>query len=314
MGILRLVLYIGALIATMAVEAVERPYAVVKVPVANLREAPRHGAEMVSQGIMGTPVIIKDKAGEWLKIEMPDGYEGYMIDNSLQPMSQSEFDAWRSSKRYVVTAMATELKDAPDKDGDTVTPLQLADIIQIEGEVPQQGFAKAVLPDGRKGFIAVEDIIPFVPFGRSDTDSLAQLIISRGKKMLGQEYLWGGTSAKGNDCSGFTRVCYQSAGVYLPRDAWQQALAGEAVAEKDLKPGDLIFFTNNKGRVVHVGMYIGDGLMMHSSGRVKIDRILASQSHPEMKLYYRKPAKYRRMLTGAPLESDTKANKLYFNN
>lgn len=283
------------------------PYAVVTVPVANLRDEPRHGAEMVSQAIMGTPLRVEAVQGQWYTVSMPDGYRGYMIDNSLTPMDEASFDRWRSSTRATVSAMNVTVYASPGSTDAVVTPLLLADVVELADTVAAQ--VKVILPDGRSGYADTSAFRPFQPFGHNAADDAAAAIISRGMQLVGQEYLWGGTSVKANDCSGLTRVLYQSEGIYLPRDAWQQALAGEPVDAGHLLPGDLIFFTNAKGRVNHVGIYAGDGMMLHCSGRVRIDRILPDGNE---NTYHLTPALFRRVLTGKPLQSDIEANKIYF--
>ena len=86
-------------------------------------------------------------------------------------------------------------------------------------------------------------------------------------------YLWGGKSIFGIDCSGFVQQVFKSAvDIKLPRDAYQQAELGEEVAYTDAAEGDLAFFTNKSGRVIHVGILTGNGKIIHASGRVKIDQ------------------------------------------
>lgn len=286
------------------------PFGVVTVPVANLREEPRHGSELMSQAIMGTPLKINSRQGEWYAVTMPDGYEGFMIGNSIALMDKTTFQNWQTSARAYVTEMAANLLSAPDKKAPSVSPLQLSDIVEVTDSL-ENNFLKVRLPDGREGFVEETYLEEFKPFGNGNT-SVAEIILKRGESLLGQEYLWGGTSAKAADCSGFTRILFQASGTYLPRDAWQQALEGKQVMENELLPGDLIFFSNAKGKVNHVGIYAGDGMMLHCSGRVKLDRIVSDEKGSE--LYPVKPSQYRRMLTGAPLKSDVKANDLYFNN
>lgn len=310
------ILTIILLFATVFSAAALEPYAVVTVPVANLREEPRHGAELMSQGVMGTPMTVRSRTGEWLAVTLPDGYDGYMIANSVALMDSAAFDRWRTSPRACVDVRDTGMRLSPSADAQMVSPLQLDDIVTVSDTVEGGKWLHVALPDGREGYLPSADAGEFRLFGSgAPADVRAASIIRRGKEILGQEYLWGGTSIKGNDCSGFTRVLFQSEGTYLPRDAWQQALAGEAVTADALLPGDLVFFSNAKGRVNHVGIYIGDGLMMHCSGRVRIDRLFGNSDVSDgFPRYPGRPSAFRRVLSGAPLESDTKANTLYFTN
>jgi gamma-D-glutamyl-L-lysine dipeptidyl-peptidase len=96
---------------------------------------------------------------------------------------------------------------------------------------------------------------------------------------MGAPYLWGGRTPSGVDCSGLIQMLYILMGIYLPRDASQQVLEGDAVELLDLcEPGDLAFFENEEGRIVHVGLILtrnddGDLRIAHASGRVRIDRL-----------------------------------------
>jgi cell wall-associated NlpC family hydrolase len=81
--------------------------------------------------------------------------------------------------------------------------------------------------------------------------------VAEARKFLGLQYLWAGMSGFGYDCSGFTYSVLRSMGVTIPRDASRQAVNGTPVAKAQLRPGDLVFFENTAGAVVHVGMYYG---------------------------------------------------------
>ena len=97
-------------------------------------------------------------------------------------------------------------------------------------------------------------------------------ILDIAKLFLGVPYLWGGRHFSGIDCSGFVQVLYKCIAIQLPRDASQQQKKGKPVAFKDLFEGDLVFFESNN-RVTHVGMFIGDGQIIHSHGMVRIDKL-----------------------------------------
>lgn len=305
--------------------------ALVKVPVANLRTAPSHASELASQAVMGTPVRVIEQVedSEWLEVATPDGYTGYMISNSLQPVSDEELSAWQKSRRITVAALNARLRGG--NRGMNVAPLGPGCVLQIaqhSGEGKESDI-ELITPDGRRGLLSADEVKPFLPFLNDSTYAAhgskpdVEQIIVLGKELLGQEYLWGGTSAKANDCSGFTRVLFQSERIYLPRDAWQQALCGVEVSAREAVPGDLVFFKGKSGRVNHVGLYLGDGLMLHSSGMVRINRLKAPRSSAfttdgvsglspeEFDLYYAVPAMIRRVTT-LPSASGYDANRAYF--
>jgi len=90
---------------------------------------------------------------------------------------------------------------------------------------------------------------------------------------INSPYMWGGKTVMGIDCSGFTQIIFGLHGIKLPRDSKDQSMLGEAVNFGDIKPGDLVFFENKDGNVVHVGIYFEKQGIIHASGRVKIDSL-----------------------------------------
>ena len=93
-------------------------------------------------------------------------------------------------------------------------------------------------------------------------------------KFINSPYIWGGRLPSGLDCSGFTQLVYKIHGIPIPRDSWQQAEVGKNIDFIDqAEPGDLVFFDNDKGKIAHVGMILSRGLVIHASGRVRIDSI-----------------------------------------
>ena len=91
---------------------------------------------------------------------------------------------------------------------------------------------------------------------------------------LNAPYLWGGRTPLGIDCSGLTQMIYRLQGIDLPRDAYQQAKVGTTLSFiEESEPGDLAFFDNEEGKVIHVGIILKDNHIIHASGKVRIDRI-----------------------------------------
>ena len=91
---------------------------------------------------------------------------------------------------------------------------------------------------------------------------------------LNAPYLWGGKTPFGVDCSGFTQMVYKLNGYVLQRDASQQALEGEPLSFiEESQPGDLAFFDNEEGRIIHVGIIMENNYIIHASGKVRIDRL-----------------------------------------
>jgi len=106
-------------------------------------------------------------------------------------------------------------------------------------------------------------------------------LVAQARKFLGSQYIWAGTSGFGYDCSGLTHSVFRALGTTIPRDADAQFGRGVRIASRSsLHPGDLVFFRSTSGVIHHVGMYVGDGRMIHSPATGKAVRITSLSSEP----------------------------------
>lgn len=264
------------------VDTAER-WALVNVPVACMRSAKGHSSELASQVVMGTPVKLTARDGDWWRVTSPDGYEGWIIDNSLAHKSDEDMGRWRSASRWTVTSLdEASVERWPGASSPRQRVSGLVNGTIVEGvAIDGMGYVKVSLPDGREGYIAKGLVTPIEEWAGQAFDS--ERILDLAYSMEGSPYLWGGTSTKSADCSGLSRLAYYSNGIILRRDADEQAATGRRIEPADtaaLASGDLLFFGNReKQRVTHVAIYDGGGMYVHSSGRVKRNSIYESSPY-----------------------------------
>lgn len=259
--------------------------ALVTISVANIRSQPKHSAELATQALMGTPLNVLEQEETWYRVQTPDGYISWVDASGIQLMTESELESWYRSAKVVYTDFSGFVWTDESKT-ERVSDLVAGDILNLQEETSKTYLVK--LPDGRSGIIEKSQAMPWEEWIASRETSPEKLI-STAKEMMGAPYLWGGTSIKGIDCSGFTKTIFYLNGQIIPRDASQQVNEGSEVDVdknwENLEVGDLLFFgkkatEESKERVVHVGMWIGNNQFIHSRGRVRI-----SSFDPESPLY-----------------------------
>jgi cell wall-associated NlpC family hydrolase len=230
--------------------------AVCPLSVVPVRKEPSDRSEMVTQLLFGDMAEVVGEEGAWRKIIVSDdGYEGWVDYKQLMPITDEE---------------ALSMNNGPDVYCDDVT----CDYIHADGTLRLIVIGSR-LPAFRDGhFILGPSVNRFNGNTVSPSKPVVEGILRQSMKYLNAPYLWGGKSPFGIDCSGFTQMVFRMNGIALPRDAWQQALKGLALEkEEPLQPGDLAFFCNQEGKVVHVGIVLPEGKIIHASGRVRIDRL-----------------------------------------
>ncbi|MDD4969575.1 MAG: NlpC/P60 family protein [Paludibacter sp.] len=246
--------------------------------VINLRQSPAFAAEMGTQVLMGTPVRILETVHGWSNVITPEGYKAWTTEEGIQKMNPVDYAAWNAAPKVIVNTYFAIVRSRPSVNATVVSDVVWGDILRYQGLNGK--YVKVLFPDGRKGYLLKQSTLSFNKW-ESRAKPKAAAIISTANQFIGFPYLWGGTSIKGMDCSGFTKTCFYLNGVILPRDASQQALTGENIdITKDfnsLQPADLLFFGSmkeNKQHVSHVGIYIGNGEFIHSSGTVHISSLV----------------------------------------
>lgn len=207
---------------------------------------------MLSQVLFGEKYEVLDRAGHWMKVQtIFDSYTGWIDINHLQQAEVQD-----DSPGIVLNRSLLCFKE--DR-----TRL----VLEPGCEIYDPDFEAKSFRLGNNIFTTVPE---FSQQYVSRSDSYADTAL----KFINSPYIWGGRIPSGIDCSGFTQLVYKIMGRPIPRDSWQQAEAGTAVSFiNETVPGDLVFFDDERGRISHVGMILSQGLVIHASGRVRIDTI-----------------------------------------
>ena len=230
-------------------------YAVCCVPVSAMRREPSHKSEMVSQQLFGEKSVIIDSSEiGWVKIELKyDGYQGWCQASHL---AEIEPEQYSSTDMALTAGWVNEI----DYNGHPMNVPMCSSLSAFQN-------GKAFW---RKNVVHFKGEI-WNPEEKKITAKLIKLVAY---KFLNTSYLWGGKSVFGIDCSGFTQLAYKLMNVHLPRDAWQQAEKGEVVNFlKEARCGDLAFFDDAVGNIIHVGLLLNNYEIIHSSGKVRVDKI-----------------------------------------
>ena len=260
-----------------AVELGERIYGLVNLSVANIRTKPDHAEEMATQALLGTPVKIFKREFGYFLVQTPDEYISWVEDDGVTPLNKHELEEWKNSERVIYLKEFGFSYSKPDVTSIRVSDLVAGNILVKLGK--ENNFIKLKYPDGRIAFVEKEYCQKLTEWLEKKNPTNAD-IISSAEKFMGIPYLWGGTSAKGMDCSGFTKTVYFLNGIVLARDASQQVHTGILVDTKNgfenLQIGDLLFFgsaatDSTKERVTHVAIYYGNYEFIHAAGRIKIN-------------------------------------------
>ncbi|MPS66423.1 MULTISPECIES: C40 family peptidase [Chryseobacterium] len=207
------------------------------VTVAPVRAEGSDKAEIVTEILFGESADILEVNKNWTKIKMHyDDYEGWMDTKQIRPISDEDF-----AKRKVT--------------------------------VVTEDFSSVLMNDG-KTLLSMGSEVEFPVVASRRSHDVRESIALTAKEFLNVPYLWGGKSFFAVDCSGFTQLVYKVHNIKLPRDTYQQAEVGEALSfVEESRPGDLAFFENPEGKIIHVGIMLDSQKIIHASGKVRIDTL-----------------------------------------
>ncbi|AOW20074.1 C40 family peptidase [Urechidicola croceus] len=230
-------------------------YGICNLSIVSLRFEPSDTSEMVSQVLFGEHFKVLEKRAKWSKIRIAfDNYEGWIDNKQYIEITEDKYQIIDKNP----ICLAGELVDFIDDKNQNLTPIPLG----------------SSLPFFKDNELKVSESIYSYEGTVLSGILNKELLIKTAFMYLNSPYLWGGKTPFGIDCSGFTQMVYKLCGYRLLRDASQQATQGEVLSFiEESEPGDLAFFDNNEGTIVHVGIIMKDNYIIHAHGKVRIDRL-----------------------------------------
>ena len=229
-------------------------YGICSLSVVPVRAEPSDKSEMVTQLIFGDCYQILLIQGNWFQVQITsDQYTGWIDFKQHCPVSSLYYKEWSETQHPRAVDLVQTISSS-----NTRIPVLLGSTLPFF--------------DGINIRINSER---YVFSGRANNSSLPfniNFFLKIARSYLKTPYLWGGKSVFGIDCSGFVQQVFGICGYQLPRDAWQQVSVGEEVHfANQTQPGDIAFFDNDEGRIVHVGIMLENQQIIHAHGEVRID-------------------------------------------
>jgi gamma-D-glutamyl-L-lysine dipeptidyl-peptidase len=231
-------------------------YGICLLSVVPMRAETSDKAEIVTQMLFGECYEVVSRDGNWMCIQLAsDGYNGWIDFKQHNPVTQAYYTDWLNTKHP--RAM------------DLVQVVSTADV-----RIPVGIGCYLPFFDGMSIRVNDEKLMYNGRASNTTLPATTTQIVKIASSFLKAPYLWGGKSVFGIDCSGFTQQVFGICGYQLPRDAYQQVSHGEEVHfVTQTQPGDMAFFSNDEGRIIHVGIVLENQQIMHAHGEVRIDTL-----------------------------------------
>ena len=236
--------------------------AVISTAVAPIHKEPEFISEMVTQGLMWESVTIVEDQDDWQRVQMDDGYEGWIHNFYLTKSVADITNSLTITNRYAPVSLQR------GKDESVLAMLSFGTIVPVLEKT--SGYSKIQLINSNAGFILPQENVTY---------RKRDIIIKLAKSLLTVPYLWGGKSSFGYDCSGFVQMVLKTAGISIARDTGEQIKTEglEEISIHEVQRGDLIFFSENN-RINHVAFSLGNSKIIHCSGEVKIESLIEGES------------------------------------
>jgi gamma-D-glutamyl-L-lysine dipeptidyl-peptidase len=232
-------------------------YGICTLSLVPIRKTPADSSEMTSQLLFGERVTVLEKANNWLRIRCEhDEYEGWVDKKQITLIDEKEWTFAGNNSNNFCSDISAILKT------------EKSNLINIVYGSTLPGIKNKKLNINSKTYSIKGNI------EKINKKPSRKGILNVAINYLNSPYLWGGRSPFGIDCSGFVQMAFKLNGIYLPRDAWQQAEIGKILNFiEEANAGDLAFFDNQEGKIIHVGIILDKNKIIHASGKVKIDSI-----------------------------------------
>jgi len=221
-----------------------------------VRKEPSEKSELVTQILFGETFVVTEKTEKWAQIRMDfDGYTGWIDAKLVYSVAPTEYELWKGANAWMVpTPKLTIVQDGSS------APIT----IPAGSRIVFNGHERNSFSIGKNDYFISGQVPSNKELGIREVAT----------SLLHTPYLWGGRSYFGIDCSGLSQIVYKINGAWLPRDANQQIELGQNVSfVEEAKTGDLAFFDNEEGAIVHVGICLGKGQIIHAYGEVRIDHL-----------------------------------------
>jgi hypothetical protein len=230
-------------------------YGICNLSIVPLRETTSDTSEMVNQVLFGETFEVIEKEKEWSKIRLTfDNYEGFIDNKQYTNITEDFFFKLKSEKQY----FSGELVDFVTDDNNQLTTIPLGSHLPLYNNGKLQ-----ITP---RNYVYEGEILS----EKKTKREISQTAFT----YLNTPFLWGGKTPFGIDCSGFTQMVYKLCGHHLLREASEQATQGEVLSFiEESEPGDLAFFDNEEGEIIHVGIILNDYHIIHCHGKVRIDTL-----------------------------------------